>query len=134
MWNTAVTKYSDNLKPPAKLVLGDYPMLPGATDAGLFMKPSMMLSIGKTSKNPQAAAKLINFLLNSKEGVTLLGLERGVPLSKSAVATLTQAGVINDKGLLFCLLSPVRIRISSMPLAAITCISCSICTGLSCSR
>ena len=97
MWNTAVTKYSDNLKPPAKLVLGDYPMLPGATDAGLFMKPSMMLSIGKTSKNPQAAAKLINFLLNSKEGVTLLGLERGVPLSKSAVATLTEAGVINDK-------------------------------------
>ena len=97
MWNTAVTKYSDNLKPPAKLELGDYPMLPGATDAGLFMKPSMMLSIGKTTQHPEAAAKLINFLLNSKEGVTLLGLERGVPLSKSAVATLTAAGVINDK-------------------------------------
>ena len=72
-------------------------MLPGATDAGLFMKPSMMLSIGKTTQHPEAAAKLINFLLNSKEGVTLLGLERGVPLSKSAVATLTAAGVINDK-------------------------------------
>jgi oligogalacturonide transport system substrate-binding protein len=43
-------------------------MLPGATDAGLFFKPAQMLSIGKSTKNPQAAAKVINFLLNSKEG------------------------------------------------------------------
>jgi ABC-type glycerol-3-phosphate transport system substrate-binding protein len=43
-------------------------MLPGATDAGLFFKPAQMLSIGKSTKNPEAAAKVINFLLNSKEG------------------------------------------------------------------
>ena len=96
MWNTAVTKYSDNLKPPAKLELGDYPMLPGATDAGLFMKPSMMLSIGKTTKHPEEAAKLINFLLNSKEGVDTLGLERGVPLSKVAVKYLTEDGILKE--------------------------------------
>ncbi len=30
MWNSTINKYSDNLKPPAKLVLGEYPMLPGA--------------------------------------------------------------------------------------------------------
>ena len=46
MWNSTINKYSDNLKPPAKLVLGEYPMLPGATDAGLFFKPAQMLSIG----------------------------------------------------------------------------------------
>lgn len=73
MWNSTINKYSDNLKPPAKLVLGSYPMLPGATDAGLFFKPAQMLSIGKSTKNPEAAAKLINFLLNSKEGVETLG-------------------------------------------------------------
>ncbi|MCS5932628.1 hypothetical protein LNQ03_23105 [Klebsiella pneumoniae subsp. pneumoniae] len=72
MWNSTINKYSDNLKPPAKLVLGEYPMLPGATDAGLFFKPAQMLSIGKSTKNPQAAAKVINFLLNSKEGVDIL--------------------------------------------------------------
>ncbi len=117
MWNTAVTKYSDNLKPPAKLELGSYPMLAGATDAGLFMKPSMMLSIGKTTQHPQAAAKLINFLLNSKEGVTLLGLERGVPLSKSGVETLTASGVINDKdpsvaGIKLALSLPAKVGVS----------------------
>ena len=94
MWNSTINKYSDNLKPPAKLVLGEYPMLPGATDAGLFFKPAQMLSIGKSTKNPQAAAKVINFLLNSKEGVDILGLERGVPLSKAAVTYLTEDGVI----------------------------------------
>lgn len=92
-------------------------MLAGATDAGLFMKPSMMLSIGKTTQHPQAAAKLINFLLNSKEGVTLLGLERGVPLSKSGVETLTASGVINDKdpsvaGIKLALSLPAKVGVS----------------------
>jgi oligogalacturonide transport system substrate-binding protein len=97
MWNSTITKYSDNLKPPAKLVLGDYPMLPGATDAGLFFKPAQMLSIGKSTKHPKEAAQVINFLLNSKEGVQTLGLERGVPLSKAAVETLTASGVIKEE-------------------------------------
>ncbi|EGT4370978.1 carbohydrate ABC transporter substrate-binding protein [Cronobacter malonaticus] len=97
MWNSTITKYSDNLKPPAKLELGAYPMLPGAKDAGLFFKPAQMLSIGKSTKHPKEAAQLINFLLNSKEGVAALGLERGVPLSKAAVAQLTEAGVIKDE-------------------------------------
>ncbi|WP_435952309.1 ABC transporter substrate-binding protein [Dryocola sp. BD626] len=96
MWNSTITKYSDNLKPPAKLDLGAYPMLPDAKDAGLFFKPAQMFSISKTTKHPKESAQLINFLLNSKEGVEALGLERGVPLSKAAVAQLTADGVIKD--------------------------------------
>lgn len=96
MWNSTIKKYSDNLKPPAKLELGAYPMLPGATDAGMFFKPAQMFSISKTTKHPKEAAMLINFLLNGKEGVEALGLERGVPLSKAAVTQLTTDGVIKD--------------------------------------
>ncbi|WP_431221588.1 ABC transporter substrate-binding protein [Serratia sp. L9] len=96
MWNSTINKYSDNLKPPAKLDLGHYPMLEGATDAGLFFKPSQMFSIGKSSKHPKEAAMLINFLLNSKEGIDALKLERGVPLSKAAVSQLRANGVIQD--------------------------------------
>lgn len=55
-----------------------------------------MLSIGKSTKYPKESAQLINFLLNSKEGAQALGLERGVPLSKAAVAQLTADGVIKD--------------------------------------
>ncbi|WP_300000234.1 ABC transporter substrate-binding protein [uncultured Cedecea sp.] len=96
MWNSTITKYSDNLKPPAKLELGAYPMLPGATDAGLFFKPAQMLSISKTTKHPKDAAMVINFLLNNKIGVEALGLERGVPLSNAAVTHLSSTGVIKD--------------------------------------
>lgn len=96
MWNSTITKYSDNLKPPAKLDLGYYPMLEGAKDAGLFFKPSQMFSIGKNSKHPGEAAMLINFLLNSKEGINALKLERGVPLSQIAVKQLRENGVIQD--------------------------------------
>ncbi|MFZ3389698.1 MULTISPECIES: ABC transporter substrate-binding protein [Buttiauxella] len=96
MWNSTINKYSDNLKPPAKLELGSYPMLPGATDAGMFFKPAQMFSISKTTKHPKEAAMLINFLLNEKAGVEALGLERGVPLSKAAVTQLTADGVIKD--------------------------------------
>jgi hypothetical protein len=39
---------------------------------------------------------VINFLLNSKEGVETLGLERGVPLSKVAVQYLTENGAIKE--------------------------------------
>jgi oligogalacturonide transport system substrate-binding protein len=39
---------------------------------------------------------VINFLLNSKEGVDTLGLERGVPLSKVAVKYLTEDGTIKE--------------------------------------
>ena len=96
MWNSTINKYSDNLKPPAKLELGSYPMQPGATDAGLFFKPAQMFSIGKSTQHPKEAAMLINFLLNSQEGVEALGLERGVPLSEAAVKQLTESGVIKD--------------------------------------
>lgn len=96
MWNSTITKYSDNLQPPAKLELGSYPLLDGAHDAGLFFKPAQMLSIGKSTKHPKEAALLINFLLNGKEGVQALGLERGVPLSKAAVAQLREDGVIKQ--------------------------------------
>ncbi|WP_058913763.1 ABC transporter substrate-binding protein [Entomohabitans teleogrylli] len=96
MWNSTITKYSDNLKPPARLELGSYPMLPEARDAGLFFKPAQMFSVSKTTKHPKEAALLLNFLLNSKEGVEALGLERGVPLSKAAVQQLSADGIIQD--------------------------------------
>ncbi|MGR7923099.1 ABC transporter substrate-binding protein [Zobellella denitrificans] len=99
MWDSTITKYSDNLQPPMKLELGNYPMLDGATDAGLFYKPSLMFSIGRNSKHPEEAARLIDFLLNQPEGVEALGLSRGVPLSRSAHQALSQSGVLQDTDL-----------------------------------
>ncbi|MGA7205419.1 MAG: extracellular solute-binding protein [Specibacter sp.] len=73
-----------------ELVLLHYPTLTGrVADAKLWYKASQFWSASARSKNPEAAAKLINFLANSvKAGEALLG-DRGVPVStvvRAAVA------------------------------------------------
>lgn len=97
MWNTNAVMYENNLTAPYnKLELGPFFMLPGAKDAGLFFKPTMMFSIGKTTRHPQEAAKLINFLMNDPQGVKAMGLERGTPLSKAAWDQLKADGLIQE--------------------------------------
>lgn len=81
MWNTNATMYEANLQLLYnKLDLGPFFMLPGAKEAGLFFKPTMMLSIGRSTKHPEEAALLVNFLMNEAAGVKVMGLERGVTL------------------------------------------------------
>ncbi|MFT8209638.1 MAG: hypothetical protein ACMZI0_01565 [Symbiopectobacterium sp.] len=63
-------------------------MLPGAKDSGLLFKPSQIFSIGNSTKHPEEAAKFINFMLNDPAGIKTMGPQRGIPLSKIAVATL----------------------------------------------
>ncbi len=100
MWNTNATMYEANLQPPYnKLELGPFFMLPGAKDAGLFFKPTMMLSIGRSTKHPEEAALLVNFLMNETAGVKDMGLERGVPLSKTAYQQLVQDGTIKENNI-----------------------------------
>ncbi|PWC15802.1 sugar ABC transporter substrate-binding protein [Brenneria roseae subsp. americana] len=93
-WSTDNT-FSSSLKAPATLEVGPYPMLAGAHDSGIFFKPAMMFSIGKNTRYPQEAAQLIDFMLNSPEGVKAMELQRGVPLSQAAVAQLMADGTIN---------------------------------------
>ncbi|CAM3999248.1 Putative ABC transporter substrate-binding protein YesO [Vibrio aerogenes CECT 7868] len=101
MWNTSIKKYADNLEPPQSMELGPYPMAPGATDSGLLARPSMMFSMGRNTKHPEAAAKLVNFLLNDPDGVVAMGLARGVPLSSSGLAALKKAGELDETSLPF---------------------------------
>ncbi|MEI8635078.1 ABC transporter substrate-binding protein [Vibrio sp. PP-XX7] len=99
MWNTSIKKYSDNLAPPQSMDLGPYPMAPGATDSGLLSRPSMMFSIGRNTKHPDEAAKLVNFLLNDPDGVKAMDLARGVPLSKAGLQALRSSGQLDEKSL-----------------------------------
>ncbi|SIQ48730.1 oligogalacturonide-binding protein [Aeromonas sp. RU39B] len=101
MWDTAIDKYAEYLKPPLGLELAPYPMLAGATDSGVLIKPSMMFSMGRNTKNPEAAAKLINFLLNDAEGVKALGLTRGIPLSKKGMEVIKADGSLKQGNLAF---------------------------------
>ncbi|MFI8632730.1 ABC transporter substrate-binding protein [Microbacterium sp. NPDC077663] len=56
----------------------------GAKD--LYLKPSMLHSIAANTDAPEAAATLVNFLVNSPEAGEIFGTNRGLPASETALA------------------------------------------------
>lgn len=56
--------------------------LPGESEGertGMYFKPAMFYSVAKTSAHPEAAAKLVDFLLNDPEAGALMLSDRGLP-------------------------------------------------------
>lgn len=71
-------------------------LIPNAADQvdyGLYMKPSMLFSIGKDTSVPEEAAKFISFFTNSVEANKVLLAERGVPISGKV-----QEGIMDSLG------------------------------------
>ena len=56
----------------------------GAQD--LYLKPSMLHTISAGTEHPEAAATLVNFLVNSPESGEIFGTNRGLPASETALA------------------------------------------------
>ncbi|WP_320198056.1 ABC transporter substrate-binding protein [Agrobacterium sp. rho-13.3] len=93
-WDTTYGKIAAPLEKGLELVSARSPTSEGGKSEGIYRKPSMLFSISKNSKDPKAAAQVINCLLNDPEAVTILGATRGIPSSKIAIKTLTDAGKI----------------------------------------
>lgn len=91
-WDSTYSKYADPLQEGQ--MLKPVPMLhvEGAVTDGVYRKPSMLLSISKNSKHPEAAAQILNCLLNEPEGIDALGTSRGLPSSKVAAERLAGQG------------------------------------------
>jgi len=91
-WDSTYSKYADPLEEGQ--VLKPVPMLhvEGAVTDGVYRKPSMLLSVSKNSKHPEAAAQILNCLLNEPEGIDVLGTSRGLPSSKIAAERLAGQG------------------------------------------
>lgn len=53
--------------------------------AGQYMRTAMNLVISKQSKHQEAAAKLVDFLLNDEEANGILGLNRGFPANANVI-------------------------------------------------
>ncbi|WP_127473327.1 ABC transporter substrate-binding protein [Microbacterium sulfonylureivorans] len=56
----------------------------GAKD--LYLKPSMLHTISAGTEHPEAAATLVNFLINSPQSGEIFGTNRGLPASETALA------------------------------------------------
>jgi len=93
-WDSAYAKYAD---PLGEQELVPVPMLQvdGAVNDGTYRKPSMLFAISKNARNPQAAAQIIDCLLNDPVAVDILKDSRGIPASKVAAARLAEQGGID---------------------------------------
>lgn len=95
-WDNTVIKMEDAIKESVntanqELVVGEF--IKFGEYQGGFTKVSMAYAIPSTCEYPEAAATLINYLLNDPEGVEICNLERGIPLSAAGAAVIEEKGL-----------------------------------------
>jgi len=57
----------------------------GSKRTGWYIKPSTMYAISKYTEHPEEAARLVDYLLNSKDMAELQKTEKGIPVSHAAL-------------------------------------------------
>lgn len=72
----------------AEVIVGDYLQDAAAKKFGWCVKPATMYAISATTEYPEESAKLLEFLLNSRDMAQLQGTEKGIPISDAAKAAL----------------------------------------------
>lgn len=93
-WDSAASKFAAALSEGQELVVGDYFADFGEYQGG-FAKVSMCFAISETAADKEAAAKLIEYLVNDAEGVKIMASERGIPLSKAANEICAENGLLD---------------------------------------
>lgn len=94
-WLSDASSYCDRaIANGYEFQVADYPVNETAeTGDGWYAKPATMYAVSKNTEYPKESAMLLDFLLNSPEMAELQGIEKGIPISKSARAYLDE----NDK-------------------------------------
>ena len=74
-----------------EMVVVNYPIGGSAkVGDGWYAKPATMYAISRDTEHPAESAMLLDFLLNSQEMALLQGIEKGVPVSAAARASLEE--------------------------------------------
>ena len=90
-WDSSIALRQGTLNSEQKLAIGDFPTLPQAKNSGMFGRPALMFAVGRNSKKPEMAARLVSFLLTDPEAALILGRTRGVPLADAQFQALANA-------------------------------------------
>ncbi|WP_316014130.1 ABC transporter substrate-binding protein [Roseobacter sp. HKCCA0434] len=93
-WDSTYFKISDPLADGQEIEYVGLLGQDGQQTPGVYRKASMVFAISANSEHPEAAAQILNCLLNEEEGVMALGATRGVPASNGARDMLVGADAI----------------------------------------
>ncbi|MEE6308380.1 sugar ABC transporter substrate-binding protein [Plantactinospora veratri] len=92
-WDNFLVRYAAEVKTPLKLA-------PVPTDnpgqLGQYLKPAMLLSASSRTEHPEAAAKLISFLINDPEVGRIFGGNRGLPATNAQRAAAQLQGPLAE--------------------------------------
>lgn len=86
---------SEAIESGLNIEVGAYPTTGNYTLYGWYIKPMSLYTVSRTSEEPEAAAKLLNYMLNDAAAISNQGIEQGIPLSRSAVETLEANNMFN---------------------------------------
>ncbi|WP_269532894.1 ABC transporter substrate-binding protein [Chitinimonas sp. BJYL2] len=95
-WDSLIGLRESTLDKDQKLVLGDFPTLPGAVTSGMFGRPTIMYAVSRHSKHPEMAVRLMDFLLTDPEAGRIMGKTRGIPAVASQRAVLEADKVLPE--------------------------------------
>lgn len=93
-WDSTIGLRASTLDKNQKLDVGDFLTLPNAKNSGMFGRPAMMFAVSKRTKNPEVAAKFINYLLTDADAAAILGLNRGVPSADNQFRSVVRSGAL----------------------------------------
>ncbi len=91
IWISDADRYCNELVDSGvSVAVGESLTMENAQRYGWYIKPATMYAISDITEEPEAAAQLLNFLLNDPDMTLLQGTEKGIPVSIRAVETLQE--------------------------------------------
>jgi len=93
-WSWTSTYAAEKANIP-NLSIAMLPVMEGAKDTGIVVRPSQLLSINKDSKNIEEAAKFLNWFFSDPEAAKILKDVRGVPAAKVARDILVENNMLD---------------------------------------
>lgn len=72
-----------------------FPVMDGAKNTGVLMRPSQIFVINNNSKNKAEAIKVLNYLFTDPQAIEILGQARGIPATTIGRSVLAEKGAIS---------------------------------------
>lgn len=72
-----------------------FPVMKGAKNTGVLMRPSQIMVVNNNSKNKAEAIKVLNYLFTDPQGIEILGTARGIPSTVSGRKILAEKNLIS---------------------------------------